>query len=85
MLLLFIIIIIIVKGIPLWTLRNTKTYMKDIIAGLILFIIYFIWLTYNNETLYSLFNKFYISIRDNDKNTTLFMYFINSIKISSIN
>jgi hypothetical protein len=84
MLLTFIIIIFIVKAIPLWTLRNTTINMKDVIAGLILSIIYYIWLTYNNETLYSLFNKFYISIRDNNKNTTLFMYFINSIKISSI-
>ena len=83
-LLLFIIIVIIIKGIPIWTLRNTALRVKDIVAGLVLFIIYYIWLTYNNETLYSLFNKFYISIRDNKPNSTPFMYFLNSIKISSI-
>lgn len=84
MLFLFIIIVTIVKAIPIWTLRNTTLRMNDIIAGFVLFIIYYMWLTYNHETLYSLFNKFYISIRDNNKNHTLFMYFLNSIKISSI-
>ena len=83
-LLLFIIIVIIIKGIPLWMLRNTTIYMKDIIAGSVLFIMYYIWLTYNNETLYSLFRKFYISIRDNNPNASPFMYFLNSLKISSI-
>ena len=81
MLFLFIIIVTIVKVIPIWTLRNTALRMNDIIAGFVLFIIYYIWLTYNCETLYSLFNKFYTSIRDNNKNHTLFMYFLNSIKI----
>ena len=81
MLFLFIIIVTIVKVIPIWTLRNTALRMNDIIAGFVLFIIYYIWLTYNRETLYSLFNKFYTSIRDNNKNHTLFMYFLNSIKI----
>ena len=76
MLFLFIIIVTIVKVIPIWTLRNTALRMNDIIAGFVLFIIYYIWLTYNCETLYSLFNKFYTSIRDNNKNHTLFMYFL---------
>jgi hypothetical protein len=84
MLFLFIIIVTIIKGIPLWTLRNAEVRVNDIIAGLILFVIYYIWLRYNKETLYSLFRKFYTSIRDNDTNHTPFMYFINSIKISSI-
>ena len=84
MLFLFIMVVLIMKGIPIWTLRNTALNVKDIIASVLLFTIYYIWLTYNNETIYSLFNKFYISIRDNKPNSTPFMYFLNSIKISSI-
>jgi hypothetical protein len=84
MLFLFIMVVLIIKGIPIWTLRNTPIRVNDIIAGSVLFIIYYIWLTYNNETLYSLFHKFYISIRDNNPNSTPFMYFLNSIKVSSI-
>jgi hypothetical protein len=84
MLFLFIIIVLIFKAIPIWTLRNTPILANDIIAGSVLFIIYYIWLIYNNQTLYSLFYKFYISIRDNKPNHTPFMYFLNSIKISSI-
>jgi hypothetical protein len=81
MLFLFIIIVTIVKAIPIWRLINTELRVKDVMAGLILFIIYYLWLRYNNQTLYTLFNKFYTSIRDNNKNHTLFMYFLNSIKI----
>jgi hypothetical protein len=80
----FIIIVIIFKVIPIWTLRNTALRVKDIVAGLVLFIIYYIWLTYNNDTLYSLFHGFYISIRDNKPTSIEFMYFLNSLKILSI-
>jgi hypothetical protein len=81
MLFLFIIVVLIMKGIPIWTLRNIPNRVNDIIAGSVLFMIYYIWLTYNNETIYSLFRKFYISIRDNNPNSTPFMYFLNSIKV----
>ena len=84
MALVFIIIVIIFKVIPIWTLRNTALRVKDIIAGLLLFIIYYIWLTYNNDTLYSLFHGFYISIRDNKPTSIEFMYLLNSLKILSI-
>ena len=76
----FTIFIFILKGIPLWTLRHTKLQINDIIAGSILFLIYYIWLNYNNETLYSLFHKFYISIRDNTPTSSEFMYFLNIFK-----
>jgi hypothetical protein len=76
----FSIFIFIFKGIPLWTLRNTKIKMNDIIAGAILFMIYYIWLNYNNETMYSLYHKFYISIRDNKPTSSDFMYFLNIFK-----
>jgi hypothetical protein len=76
----FTIFICIFKGIPLWTLRNTKIHMNDIIAGVVLFMIYYIWLNYNNETMYSLFHNFYISIRDNKATSSEFMYFLNIFK-----
>ena len=65
-LLLFSTIVILCKGIPMWTLRNTKIHKKDIIFGLFLFIIYNMWLTYNNITFLSIFRDFYVSIKKND-------------------
>ena len=65
-LLLFSIIVILCKGIPMWTLRNTKIHKKDIIFGLFLFIIYNMWLTHNNITFLSIFRDFYVFIKKND-------------------
>ena len=85
MLLLFVIAVLILKGIPIWTLRNTIIYIKDIIAGLILFFIYYVWLIYNNKNIYILFKQFYDSIKYNKLKNTPIMYFLNSLKIKFIN
>jgi hypothetical protein len=79
-LLLFVIAVSIFKGIPIWMLRNTIIYIKDIIAGFILFIIYYVWLLYNNKTIYTLFKQFYKSIKYNNLKNTPTMYLLNSLK-----
>ena len=67
----FLIVITIIKIIPIFLLRNTTIYMKDIMVGLALFIIYNGWLYYNNYSLYKLFYKMYISIKTNNNELPL--------------
>ena len=79
-LLLFVINVSIFKVLPIWMLRNTIIYIKDIIAGFVLFIIYYAWLNYNNKNIYTLYKQFYISIKYNNLKNTPTMYFLNSLK-----
>jgi hypothetical protein len=75
---LFIIIITIIKIIPLWRLRNTEIILKDFIFGCILFIIFNIWLLYNNTNIL----KININLVNNYKNgkiNTPIMTFINKL------
>ena len=83
-LMIFIAFNIIIKVIPLWTLRNSNIFIHDFFVGLFLFIIYNFWLLYNNETLYTIYNKLTNSLLyDKDYNTSI-IYFLNSIKNSFI-
>ena len=78
----FLIAITIIKIIPIFLLRNTTIYKKDIMVGLALFIIYNGWLYYNNYSLYKLFYKMYISIKTNNNELPLMtiMYEVMNIK-----
>lgn len=75
----FIIINIFIKIIPYYTVRNDKIIKKDIIATIILFIIYCLWLYINtgNNVI-----EFHLKISESvikDKNETPAMRFINYI------
>jgi len=75
----FIILNIFIKIIPYYTVRNDKIIKKDIIATIILFIIYCLWLYINtgNNVI-----EYYIKISESvikDKNETPAMRFINNI------
>ena len=78
----FLIAITIIKIIPIFLLRNTVIYNRDIMFGLLLFIIYNGWLYYNNYSLYKLFYKMYISIKTNNNELPLMtiMYEVMNIK-----
>ena len=52
-----------IKIIPLWTLRNNKSY--DIKATLTLVIIYMIWLYINNTNVIIVYNKQINNIKNN--------------------
>lgn len=52
-----ILFIIVIKLIPLWTIRNTKILMRDFYVGLILFIIYYIWIMYNDTNIYVIYES----------------------------
>lgn len=75
----FIILNIFIKIIPYYTVRNDKIIKKDIIATIILFIIYCLWLYINtgNNVI-----EFHLKISESvikDKNETPAMRFINYI------
>lgn len=48
---------IIIKVIPILTIWNTKIVMRDFYAGLLLFIIYNLWLMYINKDFYKIYEK----------------------------
>ena len=75
----FILLNIFIKIIPYYTVRNDKIIKKDIIATIILFIIYCLWLYINtgNNVI-----EYHIKISDSvikDKNETPAMRFVNHI------
>ena len=59
----YCIINLFIKIIPLWTLRNNKSY--DIKATLTLVIIYMIWLYINNTNVIIVYNKQINNIKNN--------------------
>ena len=76
--LLFSIIQLCIKIIPLWTLRNTIINKMDIFATIILFIIYNIWLAVNNENMVHLSKIGYQAVKDNKIHTPI-IYWIDKL------
>jgi hypothetical protein len=73
--LLFCIINLFIKVIPLWRLRQTEYTMNDILIIPILFIIYIIWLLINNIDLIKIMSRSYDDIKY-DKSFGPLMYYI---------
>jgi hypothetical protein len=73
---LFLAINIVIKGIPLYTVYNTKTTAKDIYALVYLFAIYAIWVYANNGTIIDYVKKTFESIL-HEKNETPGMWLIS--------
>lgn len=78
---LFIIVNLIIKVIPLWTIRNTSVNLKDIIAGSCLYMIYLWWLWINNDLNKNFFSNIYYSIKNNTTFTPLVYYSVLVINI----
>jgi hypothetical protein len=72
---LFMCINVVIKGIPLYTIYNTKTTQKDIYALLGLFAIYTIWVHLNGNTVIGYIKKTFYSILYG-KNETPLMWII---------
>jgi hypothetical protein len=70
--LLFCIIVIIMKIIPLWRLRNNTVY--DLKSLIILYIIYLIWLIINNTNNYIIYKKQLQNIKNNKASGPLIKY-----------
>ena len=52
---------IIIKVIPLLTIWNTKILMRDFYFGLLIFIVYNLWIMYNNKDFYTIYDKLLIN------------------------
>ena len=74
----FIVINTFIKILPYYSIRNDKIIKKDIVASIVLFIIYIVWLYINKETLLQKYNKIYNSLIEN-KNDTPGMIIMNFI------
>jgi len=72
----FIVLNTIIKIVPYYTIRNDKIREKDILASIIIFIIYIIWLYMNEETILKKYNNIYKSLIQN-KNDTPGMIMLN--------
>jgi hypothetical protein len=64
-------VLILLKIIILFVLRNDKIRGIDILVSVILFIIYVLWVHINNETVVGYYNKIQRSLNKNDNNTPL--------------
>jgi hypothetical protein len=61
----YIIVIVIIKIFPIYTLRNDKIKLKDIYFSIFLFIIYLFWLKMNNKSISYVLNQVKIVITEN--------------------
>jgi hypothetical protein len=77
--LLFLLINLAIKGIPLYTIYNTKSTTKDVYALALLFAIYIQWVHVNGETVISYYQKIFDSIL-HEKNETPTMYLVSKIR-----
>jgi hypothetical protein len=65
----FIVINIVIKIIPYYTVKDDNITERDIIISILLFFIYCLWLYVNKETLIEKYNKIYISLTQNRDDT----------------
>jgi hypothetical protein len=78
LILLFFIMFTLLKIIPLYSIWNTKIRAHDIIATIVLFIIYLVWIFYNKKTI-SDFKNQTLDLVLHNKNTLPGMMFLNKI------
>jgi len=76
----FILMFILLKILPLYTLINTKILKKDIFITLLLFIIYLLWLYINNISILDL-KKQIIDMILYNKHTFPGIYFLHKLKL----
>jgi len=74
--LLYLLIQLCIKILPLWSLRDTTIYKKDIIITFIFFIIFNLWLTIN-DTNYIALNETALEAIKHNKIGTPIIYWID--------
>jgi len=75
LILVFVITIILTKGLPLWTLRKDSLKWRDFYAFVILFLIYILWLLVNQIDIKKEITDIYQRTKEN-KPIGPFMYYI---------
>jgi len=64
----FIIINIIIKGIPLWIIRKSKITKKDVLFSIFIFLCYLLWLYVNDKTIVDIYTMIYSHYVNGDTN-----------------
>jgi hypothetical protein len=75
----FIIINLVIKGIPFYTLLHTSIHYKDVVASFILFLLYVIWMYIHNKDAIEYQYKIANSLIK-DKHETPSMWLLNKIE-----
>lgn len=69
----YIAMLLCVKVLPIYLLRNTKiNWIRDIVGTIALFVIYLGWLYYNETTLWDVYSRTWRSISRGDNKTPFF-------------
>jgi hypothetical protein len=64
----FIIINIIIKGIPLWIIRNSMITKTDVLFSIFIFLCYLLWLYVNDKTIVDIYTMIYSHYVNGDTN-----------------
>lgn len=64
----FIIINIVIKGIPLYIIRKTKITKKDVLFSMFIFLCYLLWLYVNDKTIADIYTMIYSHYVNGDAN-----------------
>ena len=75
---LFLINVLLFKGIPIYTLRKLSFSVNDVFRTILLFCIYLFWVRINDVSILDLGKKHILSLI-NDKNETPFMFMLNKL------
>lgn len=59
-----------------FVVRNTRIRMQDVLAFVVLFLLYVAWVHINNESVIGYYKKIQQSLNNNDNNTPI-VHFIN--------
>ena len=73
--------IIIIKFMAFFVVRNSRITIQDVLAFVVLFILYAVWVHINNETVIGYYKKIQQSLNNNDNNTPI-VHFINKFIIN---
>jgi len=53
----FVTIVMLIKGIPLWSIWNDPYRLKDVYATIVLFVLYLLWIWINDVNIHNVLNK----------------------------
>lgn len=71
----YILMIILVKVIPIYLIKEPIHFRKDVFVFILVFAFYNFYLWINQETIYTVYDKIMRSITNEDNNTVLFYLF----------
>jgi hypothetical protein len=75
----FVIINIVIKGIPFYTVRNDTIRSRDIFATICVILIYLLWIKINGQSVIKYYKKILYSLTHN-KRDTIGIYILTKIE-----